>query len=208
MINLSKSFKLLTATTNSVIYYSGSTLIVLSGVNNNDYFFSTDNTLTNQVINNDINKYNYCLNTGWRERKFLIQYFLEKNKSNWFITNSDNTFDHFDGCYKDNSTINIIEVKFRNCKSTDYPTDYIFKKKYFDLFDLKNFNKTKDNQIKIHYILIFNDYVYRSYELSDIDLDFSIEISINDHPGSDKMKSVVNGELDIKLAKTGKIKFK
>lgn len=204
---LGKTFKLLTAYTGCVIYQTGQTQIIMTGINSNNFLEYNKTSLENYIIKRDQNKYNYCINSGARERKFLIQYFIENNILDWFVTDIDNTFDYFDGCFKKDKIINIIEVKFRDCFSYQYPTDYIFQKKYNDLFYIKKFNGGGKN-IKIHYILIFKDYIYRSYELSNIELEFNVPIKISDHPGSSKKKEAINGELDIKLAKTGKIKFK
>ncbi len=203
-INLSKQFKLVTAYTHSVIYYSGTSLITLTGVNHNNLIWYDINVLSEDTINKDRAKYEYCIKSGLRERRFLIQYFIEKGFTDYFTTDVDSTYDYFDACVRVGDTIKLIEVKFRDKK---FKTDYLFEKKYRDLFKIvKNNSKLK---IDVIYFCIYPDYTYRSYTMNNIAVTFDKEVWIADYPGSPNKKLAINCELSPKIdCVSGRINFK
>lgn len=205
---LHKQIKLLTAWTGYISIKSGSTIVNLSGVNHwnlvLDFYEERTNNYNNWNI--DINK--SCALYSGRERQFLINYFLSNNISKFYIT-SESGYDYFDALFFDEKTNKkkMIEVKFRDCKSTAYLTDLLMKDKYVNLFSDKKYYGVDE----VYYINIFKDYYYRSYKLDDLYLDFSFETKIEKNKGINPKikKTVMNAELSKSMVhKSGIITFK
>lgn len=203
---LNKEIKLLTAWTGYIEVKSGGTIVQINNSNHWNLvldFYEERNNYNN--YNNEINK--SCSKFSSRERKFLINYFLSKNISNFYIT-PDSGYDFFDALFlcPISKKKKMIEVKFRDKLHTNFQTDLIMEDKYHNLFDVKKFYGVDE----VYYINIFKDYYFRSYKLDDLYLDFNFETRIEKNKGinSQIKKTVMNAELDRSMVfKSGKIIF-
>lgn len=204
-IKLARNFRIITAYTGCVVYSSANTIHTITNCNiNSNIIYYDENILTDRTINKDKPKYNYCVDSGIRERGFLLQYFITNRINNFFISDEKKSYDNFDAVYicPITNRIKLIEVKFRSHKYND---DFLFEEKYKSLFRIKNLNRNKN--IDVIYFCIYPDYSFRSYKLNNLWLEFDTPKEIADHPGSSKKKIVINCVLDTKYSKQGKIIF-
>jgi len=191
-ITIDKSIGIITAFTNCIIYSSSTNArIILSGQNINTPkgFYFDEKILTQKQIDKDKLKYETCVKAGLRERSFIFNCIilnnLEQIKS-FYLTNQEKTYDNFDCLIELRSGKKlIIEVKFRNIKSTKYIDDYLMLNKYTDLMNVSNDNKNSE----VYYIMVFSDYVYWSYKLKELWLDFEDEGIVQDYVNSNNYKS-------------------